>query len=307
MFHVFTHAFFKACLFLGSGSVIMAMHHEQDMRAMGGLGRKVPRTYLTMMVATVAIAGIPPLAGFFSKDQILGAAFAGGHPVLFGIGLFTAGMTAFYMFRLARMTFYGEFRGGTEAEKRVHESPATMTVPLIVLAAGSLLVGFLGVPEALGGSNRFVSFLAPSLATAHPHHLSHATEYVLMALSVAVAAAGILLAWRWYGQKGATPEIPSAAAQAFYEKTGALGRLVSNRWFVDEGIEAAVLNPFRKIGTFLWRGFDSLVIDGIVNASAFLVELTGDLVRFFTTGNVRNYALSFTLGVLALALYVFLR
>ncbi len=307
MFHVFTHAFFKACLFLGSGSVIMAMHHEQDMRAMGGLGRKVPRTYLTMMVATVAIAGIPPLAGFFSKDQILGAAFAGGHPVLFGIGLFTAGMTAFYMFRLARMTFYGEFRGSAEAEKHVHESPATMTIPLVVLAAGSLLVGFLGVPEALGGSNRFVSFLAPSLATAHPHHLSHATEYVLMALSVAVAAAGILLAWRWYGQKGATPEVPSAAAQAFSEKTGSLGRLVENRWFVDEGIEAAVLNPFRKIGTFLWRGFDSLVIDGIVNASAFLVELTGDLVRFFTTGNVRNYALSFTLGVLVLALYVFLR
>ncbi len=307
MFHVFTHAFFKACLFLGSGSVIMAMHHEQDMRAMGGLGRKVPRTYLTMMVATVAIAGIPPLAGFFSKDQILGAAFAGGHLVLFAIGLLTAGMTAFYMFRLARMTFYGEFRGTPEAEKRVHESPATMTIPLIVLAAGSILVGFLGVPEALGGANRFVSFLAPSLATAHPHHLSHATEYVLMALSVGVAAAGILLAWRWYGQKGATPEVPSAAAQAFYEKTGALGRLVENKWYVDEGIEAAVLSPFRRIGTFLWRGFDSLVIDGIVNASAFLVELTGDLVRFFTTGNVRNYALSFTLGVLVLALYVFLR
>ncbi|HQN07393.1 MAG TPA: NADH-quinone oxidoreductase subunit L, partial [Thermoanaerobaculia bacterium] len=307
MFHVFTHAFFKACLFLGSGSVIMAMHHEQDMRAMGGLAPKVKRTYLTMMVATVAIAGIPPLAGFFSKDQILGAAFAGGHLVLFAIGLFTAGMTAFYMFRLARMTFYGEFRGTEEAEKHVHESPATMTVPLIVLAAGSILVGFLGVPEALGGSNRFVSFLAPSLATAHPHHLSHATEYVLMALSVAVAAAGILLAWRWYGQKGATPEVPSAAAQAFYEKSGALGRLVANKWYVDEGIEAAVLSPFRKIGTFLWRGFDSLVIDGIVNASAFLVELTGDLVRFFTTGNVRNYALSFSLGVLVLALYVFLR
>ena len=174
-------------------------------------------------------------------------------------------------------------------------------------AAGSILVGFLGIPEALGGSNRFVSFLAPALAPAHPHHVSHATEYVLMALSVAVAAAGILLAWRWYGLKGATPEVPSVAAQAFYEKSGALGRLVANKWFVDEGIEAAVLNPFRKIGTFLWRGFDALVIDGVVNASAFLVELTGDLVRFFTTGNVRNYALSFTLGVLVLAVYVFLR
>ncbi len=307
MFHVFTHAFFKACLFLGSGSVIMAMHHEQDMRAMGGLKPRVPKTWLTMMVATVAIAGIPPLAGFFSKDQILGAAFGAGRPVLFAVGLVTAGMTAFYMFRLARMTFYGEFRGPKEAEQHVHESPATMTVPLIVLAAGSLLVGFLGIPEALGGSNRFVSFLAPSLAASHVPHLSHATEYVLMALSVAVAAAGILLAWRWYGQRGATQELPSAPAQAFHEKTGLLGRLVENKWYVDEGIEAGVLAPFRKIGTFLWRGFDSLVIDGIVNASAFLVELTGDLVRFFTTGNVRNYALSFSLGVLALVVYVFLR
>jgi NADH-quinone oxidoreductase subunit L len=307
MFHVFTHAFFKACLFLGSGSVIMAMHHEQDLRAMGGLKPRIPRTYLTMMVATVAIAGIPPLAGFFSKDQILGAAFGAGHPLLFAIGLFTAGMTAFYMFRLARMTFYGDFRGPEGAEKHVHESPATMTVPLIVLAAGSLLAGFLGVPEALGGSNRFVEFLAPSLAAAHPHHVSHATEYVLMALSVAVALAGIVLAWRWYGQRGATQEAPSAAAQAFYAKSGVLGRLVTNRWFVDEGIEAGVLAPFRKIGTFLWRGIDALFIDGIANASAFLVELTGDLVRFFTTGNVRNYALGFSLGVLVLTVYVFLR
>jgi NADH-quinone oxidoreductase subunit L len=128
-----------------------------------------------------------------------------------------------------------------------------------------------------------------------------------MGLSVAAAVVGIALAWRWYGQAGATAEVPSAAAQAFYEKSGALGRLVENKWFVDEGIEAAVFDPFRKIGTFLWRGFDALVIDGIVNASAFLVELTGDLVRFFTTGNVRNYALSFSLGVLALVVYVFLR
>jgi NADH-quinone oxidoreductase subunit L len=307
MFHVFTHAFFKACLFLGSGSVIMAMHHEQDLRAMGGLRPRIPRTYATMMLATVAIAGIPPLAGFFSKDQILGSVFGSGHPVLFAVGLFTAGMTAFYMFRLARMTFYGDFRGPKDAQDRVHESPATMTVPLVVLAFFSVVVGFLGVPEALGGSNRFVEFLAPSLAVAHPHEVSHATEYLLMGLSVAAALAGIVLAWRWYGAPGATAEVPSAAAQAFHAKTGLLGRLVENKWFVDEGIEAGVLAPFRRIGTFLWRGFDALFIDGIVNASAFLVELTGDLVRFFTTGNVRNYALSFTLGVLVLAIYVFLR
>ena len=182
-----------------------------------------------------------------------------------------------------------------------------MTVPLIVLAFFSVVAGFLGVPEALGGRNRFVEFLAPSLAAMHPHEVPQTTEIGLMLLSVAAAAVGIVLAIRWYGQAGATPEVPSAAAQAFYEKSGTLGRLVENKWFVDEGIEAAVLSPFRKIGTFLWRGFDALFIDGIVNASAFLVELTGDLVRFFTTGNVRNYALSFTLGVLVLAVYVFLR
>jgi len=307
MFHVFTHAFFKACLFLGSGSVIMAMHHEQDMRAMGGLRRRIPWTFWTMVLATVAIAGIPPLAGFFSKDQILGAAFGAGHPVLFAVGLFTAGMTAFYMFRLARMTFFGEFRGPKGTEAHVHESPATMTVPLVVLAFFSVVAGFLGVPEALWGKNRFIEFLAPSLAVAHPHHVTHLTEWILMGLSVAVAAGGIVLAWRWYGQRGATAEVPSVAANAFYLRIGVLGRLVENRWYVDEGIEAGVLAPFRKIGTLLWRGFDSLVIDGIVNAAAFLVELTGDLFRFFTTGNVRNYALSFTLGVLALALYVFLR
>ncbi len=307
MFHVFTHAFFKACLFLGSGSVIMAMHHEQDMRAMGGLAPKIRQTFLTMMIATLAISGIPPLAGFFSKDQILGAAFATGHTVLYVVGLGTAGLTAFYMFRLARMTFYGPFQGTKEAEGHVHESPATMTVPLWVLATGALFAGFLGVPAALGGRNTFVRFLEPSLARVPEHEVPHSTEYLLMGLSVAVALVGIGLAWRWYGQATATSAVPSAAADAFYRKTGALGPIVANKWNVDEGIEALVLSPFRKLGTFLWRGFDALFIDGIVNASAFLVELTGDLVRFFTTGNVRNYALAFSLGVLAFALFVLVR
>ncbi len=307
MFHVFTHAFFKACLFLGSGSVIMAMHHEQDMRAMGGLKPKIPQTYWTMMIATVAIAGIPPLAGFFSKDQILGAAFGAGHPALFAVGLVTAGMTAFYMFRLARMTFFGTFRGSEEAESHVHESPATMTVPLWVLAIGSLGLGFLGIPEVLGGHNTLIEFLAPSLAVSHPHEVSNATEYLLMGMSVLVAVAGIALALRWYGAPGATSEVPSVQADAFYRKTGFLGPVVANKWNVDEGIEALVLSPFRKIGNVLWRGFDALLIDGVINASAFMVELTGDLTRFFTTGNVRNYVLTMTLGVLAFTLYVWIR
>ena len=315
IFHVFTHAFFKACLFLGSGSVILALHHEQDMRRMGGLWGKTKQTALTMVIATIAISGIPPFAGFFSKDQILGSTFAHGHHLLFGVGLVTAGMTAFYMFRLARMTFAGTYRGTAEQEKQIHESPLTMTLPLWILAFGSVVVGFLGVPEALGGHNRVIRFLEPSLAEVAEPHLSHGLEWTLMALSVGVALAGIALAMKWYGTcdttgvaaKPVEEIVVSLPARAFCEKTGTLGRLIANKWYVDEGIEVLVLAPFRRIGTLLWRGVDSLFIDGLVNASAFMVELTGDLIRFFTTGNIRNYALTFSLGTLAALLYVWMR
>jgi NADH-quinone oxidoreductase subunit L len=303
MFHVFTHAFFKACLFLGSGSVIMSMHHEQDMRKMGGLARRIPQTFWTMFVATLAIAGIFPLAGFFSKDMILGSAAASGHWALYAVGLFTAGLTAFYMFRLVSMTFFGQSRGHAE---HAHESPATMTVPLWILAAFSVVAGLLGVPAALGGSDRIGRFLEASVAHPEIHEMSHGLEIGLMALSLGVAVTGLAWAWRWYGKAAGPAEAVSPQAHAFYEKTGALGRLVANKWNVDEGIEALVLSPFRKIGTFLWRGFDALFIDGIANASAFLVELLGDLLRFFTTGHVRNYALAFTLGFAVLVAYVWM-
>ncbi len=304
IFHVFTHSFFKACLFLGSGSVIMSMHHEQDMRQMGGLAARIPQTFRTMLVATLAIAGIFPLAGFFSKDLILGSAAASGHWALYTVGLFTAGLTAFYMFRLVSMTFLGRARGGAE---HAHESPATMTVPLWILAALSVVAGLLGVPAALGGSDRIGRFLEASVAHPQIHEMSHSLEIGLMLLSLGVAVAGLVWAWRWYGRADGPAEAVSPQAHAFYEKSGALGRLVANKWNVDEGIEALVLSPFRKIGTFLWRGFDALFIDGIANASAFLVELAGDLLRFFTTGHVRNYALAFTLGVAAFLVYVWVR
>jgi len=314
MFHVFTHAFFKACLFLGSGSVIHAMHHEQDMRKMGGLAPHLPQTYRTMLVSTLAIAGIVPLAGFFSKDQILGSVAAAGQWPLYAVGVVTAAMTAFYMFRLVRMTFAGEFRGTHEQEHHVHESPATMTVPLWILAAGSVVAGFIWVP--MGVSNLLPRFLAPALAEAPEHEMSHGAELGLMALSLGAAIAGIALAVRWYTGRPA-PEhaahepaeriVVSPSAAAFCEKTGVVGTLVKNKWNVDEGIEAGVLGPFRSIGRFLWKGFDALFIDGIANASAFLVELAGDLLRFFTTGNVRNYALGFTLGVLFLVAYALFR
>ena len=304
IFHVFTHAFFKACLFLGSGSVIMAMHHEQDMRHMGGLVRRIPQTFGTMLAATLAIAGIFPLAGFFSKDAILGATAASGHWALYAVGLFTAGLTAFYMFRLISMTFFGKARGHPE---HAHESPATMTIPLWILAGFSVVAGFLGVPAALGGSDRIGRFLEASVAHPEVGEMSHGLEIGLMLLSLGVAVTGLVWAWRWYGRADGPAEAVSPQAHAFYGRTGALGRLIANKWNVDEGIEVLVLSPFRKIGTFLWRGFDVLVIDGIANASAFLVELTGDLMRFFTTGHVRNYALAFSLGVLVFVLYVWVR
>src|SRR5512140_2591011 len=193
MFHVFTHAFFKACLFLGSGSVIMSMHHEQDMRKMGGLASRIPQTFRTMLLATVAIAGIVPFAGFFSKDMIPGSAAASGHWALYAVGLFPARLTALYMFRLVSMTFFGTARCVGLAHEHALESPVTMTVPLWILAIGSLGLGFLGIPEVLGGHNTLVGFLAPSLAVSHPHEVSSATEYLLMGMSVLVAVAGIAL------------------------------------------------------------------------------------------------------------------
>jgi len=308
IFHVFTHAFFKACLFLGSGSVIMSMHHEQDMRRMGGLAARIPHTFRTMLVATLAIAGIFPLAGFFSKDMILGSAAASGHWALYAVGLFTAGLTAFYMFRLVSMTFFGKARSGDHGQgEHAHKSPATMTVPLWILAALSVVAGLVGVPAALGGSDRIGRFLGASVAHPEIHEMSHGLEIGLMLLSLGVAVTGLAWAWRWYGKADGPAEAVSPQAHAFYEKAGALGRLVANKWNVDEGIEVLVLSPFWKIGTFLWRGFDALFIDGIANASAFLVELAGDLLRFFTTGHVRNYALAFTLGVAVFLVYVWVR
>ena len=254
---------------------------------MGGLAARIPQTFRTMIVATVAIAGIFPLAGFFSKDQILGSARGRG-PLgpLSRSASFTAGLTAFYMFRLVSDDVLRRGRAAaTRSGEHVHESPATMTVPLWILAAVSVVAGFLGVPAALGGSDRIGRFLEASVAHPAIHEISHATRDRPHA------------ALRRRGRRRASPG-PGAGtakptgrprsvapqAHAFYEKTGALGRLVANKWNVDEGIEALVLSPFRKIGTFLWRGFDALFIDGIANASAFLVELTGDLLRFFTTG-----------------------
>jgi NADH-quinone oxidoreductase subunit L len=305
MFHVLTHAFFKACLFLGSGAVIHALGGEQDVRKMGGLAKKLPVTYRTFLVSTLALAGIPPLAGFFSKDAILAEVFAAHRTVLFAIGLVTAGLTAFYMYRLVSLTFAGEFRGSPEAAAHVHEAPRSMTVPLVVLAFLSAVAGFLGLPAVFGERASWIAgFLAPVLPAVHgpggeAHgHLPHATEWLLMGVSVSVAVLGLLLAWKWYAKEGG--RAPARIAARF----PAAYALVADRFRVDELYDAVIVRPFAWLSRVLWKVVDVLVIDGVLNAGAFLVELVGDSLRFLQTGNVRNYALTFLLGIVALLLFV---
>jgi NADH-quinone oxidoreductase subunit L len=305
MFHVMTHAFFKACLFLGSGSVIHAMGGEQDMRKMGGLRSKLPVTYRTFLVATLAIAGIPPLAGFFSKDAILAGVFEHERYVLWGIALFTAGLTAFYMFRLVSLTFEGTFRGTSEQEHHLHESPRSMTAPLVILAALSVIGGWIGLPKVLGENvDRFGAFLAPillplaSAGDAAEHGLSGGTEWLLMGVSVAAAVAGLLLARNWYVKQQGRPAERVAASFP------AACSLVADKFRVDELYDALIVRPFGWLARALWKVVDVLIIDGFLNAAAFLVELVGDLLRFLQTGNVRNYALTLFLGLVALMLFV---
>jgi NADH-quinone oxidoreductase subunit L len=304
MFHVMTHAFFKACLFLGSGSVIHAMGGEQDMRKMGGLKSRLPITYWTFLIATLAIAGIPPLAGFFSKDAILAGAFEAGHPLLYAIGLITAGLTAFYMFRLVSLTFEGSFRGSHEQEHHLHESPSSMTIPLVVLAFLSVVGGWVGLPAVFGeNANRFQAFLSPvilPIAGREAAHeaLPHGTEWFLIGIAVAVAAAGILLAWKWYTKEGGRAPARIAASMP------GLYSLVADKFRVDELYDVLFVRPFEWLARALWKVVDVLIIDGVLNAAAFLVELTGDFLRFLQTGNVRNYALTFLLGLVALLLLV---
>jgi NADH-quinone oxidoreductase subunit L len=308
MFHVMTHAFFKACLFLGSGSVIHAMGGEQDMRKMGGLKSKLPLTYWTFLIATLALAGIPPLAGFFSKDSILAGVFEHQRYVLWGVGVVTAGLTAFYMFRLVSLTFEGKFRGTHEQEHHLHESPSSMTAPLLILAALSLVGGFVGIPkvirEVFGSAaeqnaiERFLSPILLPLEESVEHALGTGTEWLLIAISVVAAVTGLLLGWNWYAKQGG--RIPARLAATF----PTLHELIEDKFDVDEAYDFLFVRPFNWLARMLWKVVDVLIIDGVLNAGAFLVELTGDLLRFLQTGNVRNYALTFFLGVVGLLLIV---
>lgn len=298
-FHVITHAFFKALLFLGAGSVIHAMSNEQDMRAMGGLKKHLPLTYLTMLIGTIAIAGIPPLSGFFSKDEILAHAFAENR-LLWVLGFIGALFTAFYMFRMLFLTFFGSFRGTPEQRSHLHESPATMTVPLLVLAILAAIGGALNIPEALGGGHMLADFLAPvfadSVAKTGAFHLEHSTEYILMGVSAVAAVVMAVVAYRQYVAKGSVPAADDATR-------GVLARLSYRKFYVDELYDALVVRPLNALSLFFYRLVDKRGIDGVVNSLGRTVGESGKGIRLLQSGNVGFYIFMMVIAAAALLAY----
>jgi len=301
IFHLMTHAFFKALLFLGSGSVIHALSGEQDMRKMGSLRKHLPITFTTMFIATLAISGIPGLSGFFSKDEILWKSFSSGHGHvgLWLVGTAAAGITAFYMFRLVFLTFFGDSRMEPEVEKHVHESPYSMTVPLMLLAVLSVAGGWIGIPHVLGGHNYFEAWLAPVFAHGAEGaaqggaHASAALEVLLMAGSVGVALCGIGLAWYLYRVRTEKPKEIADRVPGLYD-------LVLNKYYVDEIYDVAIVRKIVNGSIWLWEAFDDVFIDGIVNGIAALVKGAGEWTRRLQTGVVGNYAFSLLLGAVIL-------
>ncbi|HXD18016.1 MAG TPA: NADH-quinone oxidoreductase subunit L [Vicinamibacterales bacterium] len=351
IFHLYTHAFFKACLFLGSGAVIHALHGEQDIRNMGGLKAGLPITYWTFLIGSLAIAGVPLLAGFFSKDEILFETFARGHVILWTIGILTSLLTATYMFRLVFLTFHGERRHDAPAPAHaeeeepaahrpgsdlhqpaadlhrpaadlhqpgahLHDAPPAMALALIVLALGSVLAGYIGVPHALGGGNALGAWLAPSFAARSATTLADQAvgevgepgageageaggglELSLMVVSSIVALVGIgLAAFIWLRRR----EIADKAAASF----PGVYRLLLNKYYVDEVYDATIVQPIRIVSQEgLWRGIDVNVIDGAVNGTASIVDGSSSLLRRLQSGSVRAYAGSLLIGVVLILGY----
>jgi NADH-quinone oxidoreductase subunit L len=307
IFHLMTHGFFKGLLFLDSGSVIHSVHDEQDMRRMGGLSKKIPITYATMLIGSLAISGIPPLAGFFSKDEILGEAFKLGFPWVWAIGIVVAVMTAFYMFRLMGLTFWGAFRGPREIWDRIHESPPVMTIPLVILAVPSVLLGlFLGLPL---GASTLHGWLEPVFAQGVEmlHHTE--AEYQLFGIdgaligaSVAVAAIGIAVAWKLFGveigpiRKQAEPDnVRGLAARAPF-----LYRASLNKWWFDELYDLLFIRIGGRVAAALWW-FDREIVDGTVNGIATVTGVSGRRLGRIQTGRVQNYALGIAVGLIVMA------
>jgi len=299
IFHLMTHAFFKALLFLGAGSISHALSGELDMRKMGDMRKHIRITYWTFMVATLALCGIFPFAGFFSKDEILFHSLVDGHLMYWGIATAAAFITAFYMFRAVFMVFFGESRVDHEVAHHVHESPPVMTVPLMILAVGSAVGGLVGIPIIEGG-HVFKDFLAPSIIYSGGHHVGHYSisfEVGMMAFSMLVAFAGIFVAYRMYIRK---PDLPTVLANKFrvaYE-------LIFNKYYVDEIYDMAVVEPIKDSSNFLWTGVDNKVVDGAVNGSAGVVAWLSAHIRKLETGFLQNYALAIVLGVALIVGYL---
>jgi len=296
-FHVITHAFFKALLFLCAGSVIHALHHEQDMRHMGGLRKKLPVTFLTMLVGTIAIAGLPPFSGFFSKDEILAHVYAHSK-VMWGIATFGAFLTAFYMFRMLFLTFYGNYRGTHHAEEKIHESPKSMTIPLIILAVLSAIGGAIGVPEVLGGSHWLSHWLAPVIRHAGDAP-DHATEYALMGVSVLGVLVSIVIAYGKYVKRNHVP-VPDEAGRSF------LANLSYRKFYLDEVYDAVIRKPLDALSGFLYKIVDKKLIDGIVNGLGWGTSEAGKGIRLLQSGNVGFYIFMMVIGIVSLLLYTYL-
>ncbi|MFN4131842.1 MAG: NADH-quinone oxidoreductase subunit L [Caldimicrobium sp.] len=307
MFHLFTHAYFKALLFLGAGSIIHALHHAQDpndIRIMGGLRKYMPITFITFLIASLSISGIPGLAGFFSKDEILAMAYFSKYPwgkIIWLIGLIVASMTAFYTFRIFFKAFFGEFRG-YEALKghHPHESPKVMTIPLIVISIGAIFSGWLGIPEALGGGAHFQKFLEPVLGHPELPHLDHQTEYILMVLSVLAGLLGIGLAYLVYVKN-------TSLETAFSSKCRTLYVFLYRKWYFDEVYHKIFVVPTLWLArTVVNLILDTFVIDQTVNGSAKTAEASATLFRRFHVGILNYYNWFILLGLLIYLIIIYL-
>jgi NADH-quinone oxidoreductase subunit L len=290
VFHVATHAFFKALLFLGAGSVIHAMGGEQDIRKMGGLKKALPITFLTMAIGTIAISGIPPFSGFFSKDEILAHVYE-ENKILWFVGSITSMLTAFYMFRMFYLTFYGNFRGTHEQEHHLHESPKSMTFPLIILAVLAVFGGLMGLPEFWGTKNWISEFLSPVLYIKNPSTLAHGTEWFLMALAVSAAVVSIYIAYSVYRKNNIQPA-------SSVEEMGTVERFVYHKYKVDELYESIITKPLNFVSDIFYRYFDRKFLDGIVNGTGTVVVEFSKLTRQLQTGNIGFYILAMVVSII---------
>jgi NADH-quinone oxidoreductase subunit L len=296
MFHVVTHAFFKALLFLGAGSVIHAMSGEQDIRNMGGLSKYVKVTWATFLIATLAISGIFPFAGFFSKDEILAAAF-NSHKEVWVLLSISSMITGFYMFRLFFLTFYTDFRGTEDQKKHLHESPWTMTLPLAILAIFAGIAGFWGMPAVFGQTHLFSTYLSPVFEESKSilgaaHHAEHSTEWMLMGIATLAALISIAVAYHFYVKSKLVPE-PDSETKGFAKR-------VANKFYIDELYDNVIVKPTMVISDILFVLIDKLVVDLVVMATAWIVGFTGRTLRLVQTGNAGFYLFAMVIGMMIL-------